>query len=36
MGVANEFGFAIVEKLRSREVANKIAKSIRFKQTLFI
>ncbi|MBE6607429.1 MAG: DJ-1/PfpI family protein [Ruminococcaceae bacterium] len=31
MGVATEFGLAIVEKLRSKEAAVKIAKAIRFK-----
>ena len=31
MGVAIEFGLAIVEKLRSKEAAVKIAKAIRFK-----
>ena len=31
MGVATEFGLAIVEKLRSKDAAVKIAKAIRFK-----
>ncbi|MBQ5601615.1 MAG: DJ-1/PfpI family protein, partial [Clostridia bacterium] len=31
MGVATEFGLAIVEKIRSKETAEKIAKAIRFK-----
>ena len=31
MGVATEFGLAIVEKLRSKEAAENIAKAIRFK-----